>query len=515
MIRSTTIFLTRMSVVAVFTCTLTACHVPVKKPPDIQLRTNAPLAGIPEEIAGWPDQQWWKSFGDAQLDTLIDLAQKQSPALDVLDARLQIARAQVDAARANAGPDVNGLAAVSRSRFSVTPKPSSGSSSSGNSSGGDSGSAPSSSGGSQGFTLPTWTTSAIVGADFRYEFDWWGKNRAAIEAAMDSAHAAEVERSAALWLIQYGVATVYFDWLTLQHRLADADEAVRIAETQLEIARQRTTHGVDPPQTFEQQRENLASAKQQREAMRGGSNADQAEIAALLGVSANEVPALTAKPLPHADTKVPDDVRVALLGRRPDIVASRWMIESAARNVDEARAEFFPDISINALAAFLRSFPTPGSPMSIKAGSVGLSAYLPIFDSGRLQAHYDITRAQWDSAVAQYNAAVVAAAEDVVRQKVMLESLHDQRAQQLDQLDAADNAYKQSVQRVKTGVDDPRVALGAQAQLVQQRDAAVQMDSRVLAANLSLIRALGGGYRTDANVSAAAGDMHNDSGKTP
>ena len=40
-------------------------HAPVRKPPDVQLRTRAPLAGIAQDVAGWPDQQWWKSFGDA------------------------------------------------------------------------------------------------------------------------------------------------------------------------------------------------------------------------------------------------------------------------------------------------------------------------------------------------------------------------------------------------------------------------------------------------------------------
>ena len=478
---------------------------PTKKPPAVQLRTNAPLAGIAEDVAGWPDQQWWKSFGDVQLDTLMDESLKQSPALDVLDARVRMAQAQVDAARANAGPSITGAASASRTRIisphSSSPSPSSDSVSMGGSSSAGSGS---------GITLPDWNTTGLAGAEFRYEFDWWGKNRAAIEAAMDSEHAAEVEKSAALWLIQYGVATVYFDWLTLQHRLIEADAAVAIAETQLEIAHQRVARGVDPPQTYEQERQNLASAKQQRDMLRGDSRADQAEIAALLGESSNELPALTTNPLPHAETKVPDDVRVTLLERRPDVVASRWLIESAARNVDEARASFFPDISINALAGLLRSFPSPGSASTLKVGNVGIQATLPLFDSGRLLAQYDISRAQWDSAIAQYNAAVVAAAEDVVRQKVSLDSLHDQRIEQSTQLDAARNAYDQSVQRVKQGVDDPRVALGAKAQLVQERDATVQMEARVLAANLSLIRALGGGFSTDANVAAPAGDMQRD-----
>jgi multidrug efflux system outer membrane protein len=479
----------------------TGCHVPVKKPPSVALRTNAPLAGVAEDVAGWPDARWWRFFGDTQLDTLMDEALQQSPALDVLDARGRMAQARVEAARANAGPSITGAGSAARTRI-ISPHPSAQSSSSDMS-----GMSGSSSGSSGGITLPDWNTTGLVGAEFRYEFDWWGKNRAAIEAAMDSEHAAEVEKSAALWLIQYGVATVYFDWLTLQHRLIEADNGVAIAETQLEIAHQRVARGVDPPQTYEQQRQNLASVKQQREMMRGDSRADQAEIAALLGVSSNELPALTTQPLPHADTKVPDDVRVTLLERRPDVVASRWIIESAARNVDEARASFFPDISINALAGLLRSFPSPGSASTLKVGNVGIQATLPLFDSGRLQAQYDISRAQWDSAVAQYNAAVVAAAEDVVRQKVSLDSLHDQRIEQTTQLDAAMNAYNQSVQRVKQGVDDPRTELGAKAELVQERDATVQMDARVLAANLSLIRALGGGFRTDANVAAPAGEM--------
>ena len=496
---------TRRGVVAAiaFAVMSGGCHVPVKKPPSVALRTNAPLAGIAEDVAGWPEARWWRFFGDTQLDMLMDEALKQSPALDVLDARVRVAQAQVDAARAIAGPSITGAGSASRTRI-ISPHPPAQSSSA--SSGGASG-ASSSSSSSGGITLPDWNTTGLVGAEFRYEFDWWGKNRAAIEAAIDSAHAAEVEKSAALWLIQYGVAMVYFDWLTLQHRLIEADNGVAIAETQLEIARQRVARGVDAPQTYEQQRQNLASVKQQREMMRGDSRADQAEIAALLGVASNELPPLTTQPLPHADTKVPDDVRVTLLERRPDVVASRWMIESAARNVDEARANFFPDISINALAGLLRSFPSPGSASTLKVGNVGIQATLPLFDSGRLLAQYDISRAQWDGAIAQYNAAVVAAAEDVVRQKVLLDSLHEQRIEQSTQLDAASNAYNQSVQRVKQGVDDPRTALGAKAELVQERDATVEMDARVLAANLSLIRALGGGFRTDANVIAPAGEM--------
>ena len=441
-------------------------------------------------------------FNDAQLDRLMELAQKQSPALDVVDARYAIARAQVEAARANAGPQINALGAASRSRFSINPSPSGAG-------------APNAGSVAQGISLPEWTTSGIAAADFMYEFDWWGKNRAAIEAAVDSAHAAEVERSAAVWIIQYGVASVYFDWLALHKRAVQADAAVAIAEQQVHIATLRTQRGVDPPQTLEQAKQSLAAARQQREQLRGVIETDVAEIGALLGGSSDDLPPLTPQPLPDADTRVPSDARTTLLARRPDIVASRWMVESAARDVDEARAEFYPDVSISILAALLHSDPTPGSASTIRFGSVGLSAYLPLFDSGRLQARFDISRAQWDSAIATYNASVVSAAEDVVHQAATLRSSLNQRTQQQLQVDAATSAFEQSTARVRNGVDDPRVALSSESQLVQQRDALVELDGRVLAANLSLIRALGGGYRTDAPTTAPAGPLHPDKETPP
>jgi len=110
-------------------------------------------------------------------------------------------------------------------------------------------------------------------------------------------------------------------------------------------------------------------------------------LAALVGRSIAELPALQAKPLPALSGNLPDDVKIDLISRRADITASRWRVK-LRKNRDSARAEFFPDVSINALLGL----------SSINAGKLleygsrvpqaGAAVHLPIFDAGRLKARY-------------------------------------------------------------------------------------------------------------------------------
>ena len=77
-------------------------------------------------------------------------------------------------------------------------------------------------------------------------------------------------------------------------------------------------------------------------------------LAALVGRSIGELPPLTQKPLPAFPGLLPDDVKIDLISRRADITASRWRVEAAEKSLASARAEFYPDVSINALAGCLQ-----------------------------------------------------------------------------------------------------------------------------------------------------------------
>ena len=241
-------------------------------------------------------------------------------------------------------------------------------------------------------------------------------------------------------------------------------------------------------------------------------------LAALLGVAPAQLPPLAPRPLPATSGALPADAKLDLIARRPDIAASRWQVEAALQQTDVARAQFFPDISITALAGL--SSTNQGTPALFGGGSPGSlgnlfsagsrvfgltpALHLPIFEGGRLKAAYGISRAQLDDAVAQYNAAVFHAAREVASQALAAEQLATTRAQQERQLSADAQLADNAEARLRRGVRDGRESLAAQAQLLQQRDQAVALHAQALTTDLALIKALGGGYRMPAAAVATS-----------
>ncbi|WP_082190257.1 efflux transporter outer membrane subunit [Frateuria defendens] len=465
---------------------LAGCAIPAKldRP---ALRDDVPLAGLdaPANAAGWPDAAWWRAYGDPQLDTLVELAMKRSPDLAQAHTRVRNAEQTVRLAAAQAGLSINGSAQVTRQRLS------------------EHGLMPAQ---LLGFT---WYNQADLGVQFQYDFDWWGKKRAAIEAALDQAHAAEAQRSAAALTIQNAVADTYFGWLADRARLALARQAVATQERLERTAELRVRQGVDLADTARQAQAQLAATRQLAVTLDSSAQIRKVALAALLGIAPAELPPLAPRPLPAVNGGLPADAKLDLIARRPDIVASRWQVEAALRQTDEARAQFFPDVSITAMAGL--SSTNQGMPALFggggSSGSLGNlfspssrvfgltpALHLPIFEGGRLQANYGVSRAQLDAAVAAYDSTVVGAAREVATQALGAEQLAARRREQAAQVAANERLQASAQARARQGVRDVRESLAATAQLLQQQDGDVSLHAQALSTDLALIKALGGGY---------------------
>ncbi len=195
-----------------------------------------------------------------------------------------------------------------------------------------------------------WYNQADLGLQASYTFDWWGKQRDAVEAAMDQAHAAEADRSAAALLLASSIADTYFGWQADQNRLALARERAGVAEREGKIAAERVRADLDPADDIGPFRSRLGSAREQIAALEGSAQLRVVALAGLIGRSMAELAhSSQVKPLPALSGNLPDDVKIDLIARRADITASRWRVEAAERSLDSARAEFFPDVTINAL----------------------------------------------------------------------------------------------------------------------------------------------------------------------
>ncbi|RDS86554.1 efflux transporter outer membrane subunit [Dyella psychrodurans] len=481
-----------LALVMLLTAGVAGCGFIPKKVQHPALRDDVPLAGLQVPTrAGWPAAEWWRVYNDPQLDNLIDLAMKQSPDLAQAHSRVQTAEQSVKVAAAQAGLTINGNAQVTRQRMS------------------DHGLFPPS---LLGFN---WYDQADLGIQAEYDFDWWGKKRASIEAALDQAHAAEAQRSAAALTIQNAVADTYFGWLADEARFRLARQSVDIQQRLLQIAQLRVKQGVDLPDTVQQAREQLASAQQMQVTLQGSIELRKVALAALVNVSPADLPKLQPHALPRIEGALPDDARLDLIARRPDIAASRWQVESALKQTDVARAEYFPDVSINAMAGL--SSTNQGSPHipGLSKGSSGdlgnlfdwgsrvfgitPAVHLPIFEGGRLKANYGASRAELDASIAQYNVAVRDAARDVATQAVTAQQIAERRKKQDVEVRASDMLVTTAQARAQQGTKDARESLSAEAQLLQQRDQAISLHAQALSTDLALIKALGGGYRSDAD----------------
>ncbi len=461
-------------------CAAACAWVPHKQAP-VQLNTMAPLAGLDLGTHGgamWPDAKWWQHYSDPTLNQIVDLGLATAPSLSNARARFDTARASVGEAGANVGARVDLDASYTRQRLS------------------DNGLFPPA---LLGFH---WYDEADLGLKTSYTFDWWGKQHAAIESAVDAARAREAEGLAAHLALVSSIVDTYFGWQLDQSRLQVARQRVVSAERQEAIAAARITAELESPDSLNDVHALAGAAREQVAVLEGSARLRIVALAALVGVPAAQLPVLTPQPLPSIAAELPDDVGIDLLARRPDIVASRWRVESAEKSLAVARSDFYPDVSLRALAG-VQSLKL-GKLLEVGSGVplVSAAVHLPVFDAGRLSARYGFSRAQLQSAIADYDDAVNSAARDVATQASNRQQLLAQQRERNFALMSAQSTRRAAQARVRAGVTDLRPQLNAEQNELSQVDALLQLQGAALSVDIALQRALGGGYGADARLSS-------------
>lgn len=458
---------------------LTACANPAGIAPQSSLRDSSTLelaAATPTQAAVAPD--WWRAFGDARLDRLVEQALAGSPSLRLAQTRLARARAVSEVADAALLPQLNLGADITRQRYT------------------ENGAVPAPLAGSVRETGTLQLSSS-------WEIDFFGKNRAALDAALGSARAAEADVLAARTLLASQVVRNWLQLSRLQDQLAVAERALAQRGEQLTLVRDRVNAGLDTRLELRQAEGGLPEARQQIEALREqmalGRNALAALVAQPLAQLDLGAPTLSALQLPAMPAMLPAD----LLGRRADVQAARWRVEASGQDLRSARAQFYPNINLNAFAG-LSSI---GLGNLIQAGSlqwgIGPALRLPIFDAGRLRANLQVKTADLDAAVESYNQAVIDAVREVADQLASARSIGVQQREQRAAQQAAEGAYDIAVQRYRAGLGNYLNVLTAESSVLAQRRLQVDLQARALDVQAQLARALGGGAVLDGTALAS------------
>lgn len=443
------------------------------------LAAQKSLADAAVSAAAWPATDWWRSFNDPQLDQLMNEALAGSPTLKVAAARTRKALAFADVSKAALSPQVNGSASSTRERFSergLIPPPLGG----------------------------TWSTVNELQVTLGWEIDFWGKNRAAYESAMGSARAAEVEAYAARLALSTNVAQAYVQLQRAYLQLDVAQANLKDREQIYTLTRDRNNAGIDSRLSVRQAEAALPATREQIVQLQETIQLSRNLIAALLGQGPDRGLAITRPPEDAlAAVALPSSLPAELLGRRPDLVAQRWRVEAAQKDIASAKGEFYPNVN---LAAFIGVQSLGGAGFLTAASRMmgaGPAVTLPIFDAGRLRGNLAGKNADYDVAVEQYNQTLADAMREVVDQLASFKSVDEQRVQQRQALAAAQEAYDLALLRYREGIGNYLEVLSAESPLLAQQSLDAELRSRQLALSINLIRALGGGFE-DRAVAVAA-----------
>ena len=423
---------------------------------------------------------WWRDFGDEQLNALMTQALASNPNLKLAQARLARAQAVTEVADAATKPQLNGQVDLTRQRYTANgavPPPLAGSVR-------DSG-------------------SAQLSAS--WELDFFGKNRAALDAALGSVKAAEADAQAARVLLASNVARSYFQLVRLNEQAGVARRTLAQRTEALKLVQDRVNAGLDTRLELRQGEGALPEARLQLETVQEQLALTRNALGALIGQPNSAVAQSLPEQAAIKNVAVAANIPADLLGRRADIAAARWRVEASSKDVVNAKTQFYPNINLVAFAG-LSSI---GLGRLLDAGSqqwgVGPALRLPIFDAGRLRANLRGKTADLDGAVESYNAAVIDAVRDVADQVASSQAIVRQQAEQRAAQEAAEGAYDIAVQRYKAGLGTYLNVLTAESSVLAQRHLAVDLAGRALDTQVALIRALGGGYAAE-EASAARSD---------
>ncbi|SPA50085.1 AdeC/AdeK/OprM family multidrug efflux complex outer membrane factor [Cupriavidus taiwanensis] len=430
---------------------------------------------LPGEHGQWPSQDWVAQFKDPQLSALVDEAVKDNPSLQAAFARVEASRAMAEATRSALYPHLEFEGSLIRQRFSEKDL-------------------------FEGTPLAgSWQNQSRLQVGLSYDFDFWGKHHDALEAALSDDRAAEAESQAARLILATSISRNYARLAALYAQRDVAERAIAQRRDLTELSRQRLAAGLDTQVETTQARGTVAASQTDLQRVDEEIALARNQLAALLGKGPDR--GLQIQPpvlLAQATPTLPDDLTIGLLGRRPDLVAARWRVEAASKDINVARKEFLPDVSLTAFAGLAALDPSNLLMGISRTFGIGPTVRLPIFEGGRLRANLKGKYAGYDIAVANYNQALVDALRETADVMTSIRSVDKQIQTQREALDLAEHAYALATTRYKAGLGTQLTVLNAESNVLQQRRLATDLQARRLDLQMGLMKALGGGYQEPA-----------------
>jgi NodT family efflux transporter outer membrane factor (OMF) lipoprotein len=417
---------------------------------------------------------WWRGFGDADLDELVRVALAANHDLKLARERVREARAGEVVALSQLFPTVNLTAAKTRSKDITRPIP-----------------------------IVNNETAGLVAS---WEIDLFGGNRLETEAASAQALAAEESHRAVLVGLLAEVARNYLQLRSVQEQIQVLERNIAVQQESLRLIEARFAAGLASAFDVSRAKTLLKTSESSLPALQ----ADAATKTHRLGVLVGEQPAYigrslaSAKPLPALTPAIPDLLPSELLTQRPDLRRARQLVTAAAASAGAARTDLFPafllSTSIGRQSAQLGSLPW----RSAGVFALGAGLVQPLFNAGRIRAGIDAADARFAEATVVYEKSFLEALEDVENAFVLNKTSRERQENLAIATESAERAQSQASVLYEKGVVDYLAHLDAQRTALASEDALIRALADVALSLVGLYRAFGGGWSIEKGTSGLA-----------
>lgn len=420
---------------------------------------------------------WWQLFQDAVLQELLRTALDENKDLHLAVARVAEARAQLGITRAAQFPQIDAEASYTNQRFSEKSFPFS----------------------ALGSTagrprINPQQDFYRTGVDLTFELDLWGRLRRATEAARADLLASGENQRTVLTTLISDVAQAYFDLLELD-READVDRRTLASrQASLDLVRRRFQGGLTSELDVRRAEQELATAAASVPDVERRIAQTENRLSILLGRNPGPIARGTMLEAQTLPPQIPAGLPSALLERRPDIRQAEQQLVSANAHIGEARAAFFPRISLTGMfgvesVALSDLFKGPA-----RVWQVGPTVTLPIFHGGQLRGNLRATQAREQQALIQYQQTIQQAFREVEDALVFQRKVGDIRAHREARVTAAQRALDIGNLRYASGLGSYLDVLDAQRQLFSAEIDLASTTRDQLTAVVQVYKALGGGW---------------------
>jgi outer membrane protein, multidrug efflux system len=447
--------------------------------PDLNLDMSATYRAAPKgnADAAPPAIDWWRGFRSSELTSLMDAAQIYNLDIAVAIAQIVQADAQVGISGSPLLPSVTGSATAERERFGSQSAAGSGLGSLGGGSGG-----------SSNFSQFNTTLTAS------YMLDFWGKNRATLYAAEESATVARFNREVVTLSTIVTVANTYFQVLAAQDQLRVTRQDLAAAERILTLVRNQFNGGTASQLDVSQQEALVATQRAAIPPLEVTVGQNIAALAVLVGRAPANLTVRGGSTKQIVVPRVTSGLPSELLYQRPDIRQAEAQLAASNFSVESARAAFFPQIQLTGTTGFqsqaLASLFTPG------AWFYTLTASLtqPIFDGFLLESQLKQAKGVQLQNLQAYRKAVLSAFSDVEKALIALQKFTLQERLQNQVVASSQKAFDVAETQLRGGTVNLITVLQAQQTLFTAQNTLVQVRLSKLLAATSLFQALGGGW---------------------